>query len=513
MRAVHAIVFLVTLTANGGPEPARAGDDVSAGRYRSLVRAFADEMVAHGTDRYVREHTPQFAGFLMRTNPPELPPDPVFARKGSGLDERSVVNLPNIYRSGNLAHKITLRGGDVADDAALYQLLYALSSDPAAPKFADAADKSLRWFLAHAPMHNGLLPWGEHSGWDFRRERFDYGYPFDKHHEFDSRWPLWEKFLELQPKVQPGRRTVMERYAEGLWNGSTGSLDGRFVYGRHASLLEFHRPDYGEWLGFGMFPRHGGHYVRLWSVVLATSGSPEFRQWMGSRVEKFVAALEDQVRRHGHAIYMSHTGEIKFSDTQTGPLAVDLEAAADLIARTEPKLAERMRALAVSSDDALINRQIASRPLTSFRQWRINKSRPDRREAADYFRSHFFASADELTALDVIPERALASKGRKSNQAGRIPSQYAEAIDLLLLAARFGDPAASSRYLETARRFADEAAGFVTDETSSLPKSLDRQPRLQDGTPFPHFYESYLGGDDLMLSLWRLTLELEKDRP
>ena len=175
-----------------------------------------------------------------------------------------------------------MRGGDVADDAALYQLLYALSRDPATQRFADAADMSLRWFLAHTPMHNGLLPWGEHSGWDFRRERFDYSYPFDKHHEFDSRWPLWEKFLELQPKVQPGRRTVMERFAEGLWQGSTGRLDGRLVYGRHSSLLEFHRQEYGEWVGFGMFPRHGGHYLSLWSVALAASDNPEFRQWMAA---------------------------------------------------------------------------------------------------------------------------------------------------------------------------------------------------------------------------------------
>ncbi len=508
-RTAFAIAFLVTLTADGGTEPAWAGGDASAGSYRSLVRAFAEEMVAHGADRYGREHTPQFASFLMRTAPPELPPDPVFARKGSGLDERSVVNLPNIYRSGNLAHKITLRGGDVADDAALYRLLYALSRDTETREFAAAADSSLRWFLAHAPMHNGLLPWGEHSGWDFRRERFDYGYPFDKHHEFDSRWPLWEKFLELQPEVGQGERTVMERYAEGLWNGSTGQLDGKLVYGRHSSLLEFRRPDYGEWLGFGMFPRHGGHYLRLWSVALATSDNPEFRQWMGSRLEKFVAALEDQVRRHGHAIYMSHKGEISFSTSQTGPLAVDLEDAADRVAPMDSKLAERMRSLSASLDDALIQRQAASRPRTCFRQWRINESRPGRGEAAEYFRSHVFAAADELTALDAIPERTLASKGRKSNQEGRIPSQYAEAIDLLLLAASSSEPAASSRYLETARRFADEAIGFFIDETSSLPKSLDRQPRLQDGTPFPHFYHSYLGGDDLMLSLWRLAGELD----
>ena len=114
-------------------------------------RWLADEMVAHGTDRYGREHTPQFAGLLMRTSPPVLPPDPVFARKGSCLDVRSVVNLPNIYRSGNLAHKITLRGGDVADDAALYQLMYALSRDPAFASFCGA-------FVGQSPVSSRKSP-------------------------------------------------------------------------------------------------------------------------------------------------------------------------------------------------------------------------------------------------------------------------------------------------------------------------------------------------------------------
>lgn len=61
------------------------------------------------------------------------------------------------------------RGGDVATDGALFKLLYAITRDTGDARYADAADAVLGWFLAHAPFHNGLRPWGEHSGWDFRR--------------------------------------------------------------------------------------------------------------------------------------------------------------------------------------------------------------------------------------------------------------------------------------------------------------------------------------------------------
>ena len=42
------------------------------------------------------------------------------------------------------------------------------------------------------------------------------------------------------------------------------------------------------------------------------------------------------------------------------------------------------------------------------------------------------------------------------------------------------------------------------DDQSPLPKSLDRQAKLLDGSPFPPYYHSYLGGDDLMWALLRL---------
>ena len=57
------------------------------------------------------------------------------------------------------------RGGDVADDAGLYQTLYRLTEITGDGRYADAADASLRWFLLrHVNETTGLPAWGEHAG-------------------------------------------------------------------------------------------------------------------------------------------------------------------------------------------------------------------------------------------------------------------------------------------------------------------------------------------------------------
>ena len=127
-----------------------------------LVRRYADTMLEHGRDRYGPEKTPLFAGLLMRQTPPELPQPPVYGEEGSGVDPRDVVNFPLIYKGNNRAHKITYRGGDVADDAGLYQTLYRLTELTGEKRYAAAADASLQWFLLrHIDPVTGLPAWGE----------------------------------------------------------------------------------------------------------------------------------------------------------------------------------------------------------------------------------------------------------------------------------------------------------------------------------------------------------------
>jgi hypothetical protein len=476
---------------------ARAGER----DYLTAVKAYADVMIEYGTDHYGPQHTPQFAGMLIRTDPPALPPDPVFPPPGSKTDERLVLNLPNIFKGSNLAHKVTYRGGDVGDDAGLYQLLYRLSEVTGNPKYSKAADASLAWFLAHAPMkETGLLPWGEHTGWDFRREHYDHGYPFDNRHEFDSRWPLWEKFVELQPKPAPGELTVLERFAKAIWLGAVGHQKGKLVYGRHSYLLSNTRPTEGEWAHYGMFPRHGGYYIELWAVTRQSSKNEEFRRWMAGRLSEFVKALEDQIREYGYPIYSDGKGDVRYAPSQISSMAVDLDDAAKRLSRSEPALAQRLRSLAGRIDDSLMEKKAELLPAVARSRWR--NAATDTRRA--YYRAEFFRAVDAIAAQPSLKERPLGAKARKVTQPGRIPEQYAQAIQALLLGAEATGGEKRKYYLARANHFAREAMGRFLDDDCPLPKSLDRQPVLLDGTPFPDFYQSYLGGDDLMWALLEL---------
>ena len=147
------------------------------------------------------------------------------------MNRMHVQNLPNIHKGNNRSHKITYQGGDVAADAGLHRLLYEISRDTGDSRYAEAADASLSWFQANAPLHYGQLPCGEHSGWDFRRERADHGSAFDGVHEFDSRCPVGGRFIALPSPA--GRMDLLEKLSRGLWIEGVSVTGGRLLYGRH----------------------------------------------------------------------------------------------------------------------------------------------------------------------------------------------------------------------------------------------------------------------------------------
>ena len=453
-------------------------------------------MISQGTDRWGREHSPQFASMLLRSSPPELLPDAVFPVEPRGVDRMHVQNLPNIYKGNNRAHKITYRGGDVAVDASLYQLLYLISRDTGDPRYAEAADASLSWFLAKAPLDNGLLPWGEHSGWDFRREQADFGFAFDGKHEFDSRWPLWDRFQALQPKPQPGEWTVLENLCRRLWIGGVSETGEHLLYGRHTPLFSFFRPAEAEWTKFGMSPRHGGYYIGLWSTALAGTVSEEFPRFMLPRLERFITALERQTDEHGFAVYL-HQQEVVFHPSQAASLAVDLEAAAEHLDRRLPRLSNRMRHLAARQDWKVAMAGGSAQPFDALRRAQAND------DAGPTYVRNFLRTADRY--LEPIAPRTLGEKVADVTQAGRIPEQSANAIEVLLLAWSITQGQRGRTYLAAAKDRAREAVDLFLTGDSPLPRSIDRSPELLDGSPFPEFYSSYLGGDDLMLSLWRLS--------
>jgi hypothetical protein len=467
-----------------------------------LVQRYADAMLAHGTDRYGEQRTPLFAGYLIRRTPPELPQDVVYAEEGSGVDPRDVINFPLVYKGSNRAHKISHRGTDVADDAGLYQTLYRLSELTADPRYAQAADAALRWFLLHGiEPATGLPAWGEHTGWDFRRERADQGYPFDLKHEFDGRWPLYEKFFELQPERGRMRLSVIEDFSRGLWFGAA-AWDGReLLYGRHAPLTQPERPAEGEWARFGMFPRHGGYYIDLWAWATWKSPRVMFRKWIEPRFERFVRMLEKQVRDNGFPVYLEK-GAIRRHPGQMASMAWDLDEAAVRLADVWPPMSLRLHALAERIDDNLIANGDVLHPAEARLRWLARRKRD--KDAAAFFGKQFLGGAFELMKVDDLPERTIGDKVKDVSLPGRIPEQYADAIGLLVDAAQAVEGAASKAYLDGANHLAAKAAEHFFDDESPLPKSLDRPAKLLDGTPFPSYYHSYLGADDLMWALLRL---------
>jgi hypothetical protein len=163
-------------------------------------------------------------------------------------------------------------------------------------------------------------------------------------------------------------------------------------------------------------------------------------------------------------------------------------------------LSRRMAALASRIDGALAAR-LREQPPGAGELWQRWRANPDGPHAAA-FRDAFLGEAARLAALGDLPDRTLPSKTVFRSPAGRIPEQYADAIETLLQAAESSPDRA--KYLDAARRLAKRAIALFLDDGFPLPKCFDRTPRLMDGSAFPHYYHSYLGGDDLMWALARL---------
>ncbi len=217
---------------------------------------------------------------------------------------------------------------------------------------------------------------------------------------------------------------------------------------------------------------------------------------MEPRLERFITALEQQTDEHGFATHLQKQ-EVVLNLRQVGSLAVDLEAAADRLGKRLPMLSKRMRQLAARQDRVIAIAGGHIHPPDAIRRAGANPG------AARAYIEGFFRAADQY--LKPIPPRILGEEVADVTQPGRIPEQSANAIEVLLLAWSISKGDRARTFLEAARARAREAVDLFLSGDSPLPRSIDRAPELLDGTRFPEFYSSYLGGDDLMWSLWRLS--------
>ena len=283
-----------------------------------VVYRYADAMLDHGRDSQGPHQTGLLLSALDRVTLGRLtnrPPAP------SGVRAANRLGSPNG----------ALTGANLQQDENLLRLLYLLSDLSSKPKYRDAADTALKWFLQNTPSpETHLFPWGAHLSWDVVK-----GGPAAADaepggtHEFFRPWMLWDRCFELGPEAS-------RRFALGLWDGqiadhNTGAFDQQAAFSTR-------RP--GQRMDTA---RHAGFYIRTWATA-----------WAQTQDERFLKAIEvllqrfEKKRHPRSGLIEAWTGHSNACVSSTLSLAIDCDGSAY---RVPEPLASRLRAFASREDD------------------------------------------------------------------------------------------------------------------------------------------------------------------
>lgn len=148
------VVFMVNSGLVWAAETGKVHNETGKKRvdYLKIVMSYADAMLEHGRDKYGPVQSPLFAAALDRKN-----------MKLVGKTSK----IQGIRKSDQV-----LKGANPMHDMNLYQALYALTEVTGEKRYAEEADKALKWFFEHCQSPaTGLMAWGEHIGWEFDHER------------------------------------------------------------------------------------------------------------------------------------------------------------------------------------------------------------------------------------------------------------------------------------------------------------------------------------------------------
>lgn len=220
-------------------------------RYLGPVLGCLDTLIRDGTDKYGKEHSPQFSSILdlkthrMPKKPPSLLP---LQRKWD-----------RAYPGGNLQH-----------DLFTLLAMYHLSKTTGEERYASAADAYLEFFLRRcASVGNGLFPCGEHAFWDFKEEKVG-GLPTQENLALVPS-EFWKHLWRINPEAT-------ERHIRGLRHHF---LPGnKVIWNRHASILTEKLPTRPA-----PFPRHGGFYIYEWAFLHSKKPDPVLLKWAKETAE------------------------------------------------------------------------------------------------------------------------------------------------------------------------------------------------------------------------------------
>ena len=315
MQKTKAITVMVILAAcllfmNG----VQAVQSAKQGEYLEIVKAYADAMIRDGRDVYGAEHSPLFASALDRHT------------MRIGVFE-GIVGV----REGDR----TFGGANPQEETDLYAILYRLTELSGEKKYANEADKALKFFFSHcqSPV-TGLMTWGEHLYWDFEQDAMRGN---DFAHEIKGEWPFWDACYGLAPRA-------CWKFAIGQWDHQIADKKtGDFS--RHAKWS-----DHGPQIGAD-FPRYAGQMIANWTDAYIRKENKGM-----SRRGELVTAISLMVTRMEGNMKTPTGYLLAGTDESHGQISWpthNLELARCLwnsIPHMPGKLAERMKKLALKQD-------------------------------------------------------------------------------------------------------------------------------------------------------------------
>lgn len=432
------------------------------GDYLQIARDYADAMIGYGRDVYGKEKSPLFAEALDRRTMRML--------EGDALREATAISRDHW---GIRAHDRMIEGGNPQHCQNLYQILYALAGITGEKRYADEADRSLKYCFEHCQSPaTGLLCWGEHAGWDFRAEK-----PIDKPagnvHEFYRPWVLWDRSWQMAPEP-------CHRFALGLWKHQIGNHQtGDFS--RHAPI-DAHGPGTEA-----PYARHGGFYIETWAAIYEKTRDRTFLQ----AIESVLDGLE-RARLHEGGML---TGGTK---SRGGRRAYDLSLAVSLgnaAAKVPPELAAKMREVASTNDRVFAEGQAAAgqqaNAAVGVNLWSNAYGGSGLAGRADVCMLRY-----RQVQLDAYRQFVLQTADLYRNQEVNLskPVWPGTMGNVILLMLNAHELTGGAKYLDAADRFARKGKELFLDDDCPLPKAS----HVHD------HYEAVTNGDTLLMAMLRL---------
>lgn len=332
VRCVHwagdrTVVLLLGIVVTAVSSISAAEKNQREYDYLQIVRDYANAMIGHGRDVYGKEKSLLFAEALDRKTMRML--------EGDALRE-----VASISRNhwGVRPHDRMIAGGNPQHCQNLYQILYGLAGLTGERRYADDADRSLKFCFEHCQSPaTGLLYWGEHAGWDFRTEK-QIDKPAGNVHEFYRPWVLWDRSWQVAPG--PCRRFALGLWEHQIGNHQTGD------FSRHAPI-DAHGPGTEA-----PYARHGGFYIETWATAYEKTRDEVFLQ----AIESVLDGLE-RARVHEGGMLVGGSKRRGSRRVYDLSLAVSLENAA---AKVPTKLEAKMREVASTNDGVFAKAQAAA---------------------------------------------------------------------------------------------------------------------------------------------------------